>query len=202
MESPLVRLAGLYFEAQELAEELDADVMRAHLLDADWGSYDLEGLQRDRCLVLAMVGEIRAVLDELEKRVSRRAGETMPTADHAYPFGIARRQPDSSWSGWQHPDVIAAVVPRLASKEGIDIEEAQRFVAAWPAGFAWRTGALRELGIDPEEYAEHKPGRRMVRIERNRPRLEAIVAQLNDLQAVPWGPETVEPTDATERTAE
>lgn len=89
------------------------------------------------------------------------------TPRHVEGVGVVRPFRGKDRKAWEHEALLHDVVnAHLEDAEG---EIPDPFtIAGWvreAAGFAyWKSGALKALGIDPDEYCESQPGRRTVSI--------------------------------------
>lgn len=75
-------------------------------------------------------------------------------------WGSARTQ-------WAHGELTPKVVARIAEKQGYPIAPIRAVVDAWlaVASPSWKVTGLKELGIDPDEYCQKRPGEPRVVIE-------------------------------------
>lgn len=110
---------------------------------------------------------LQATEDFLIERVHDAWGQDFKTPRQVEGVGTVRAFRGKDRKAWQHEALVRDVVDRnLAATEG---EVPDPFtVAGWireAAGFSyWKTGALKALGLDADEYAETSRGRRTVSI--------------------------------------
>lgn len=187
-EPAMLRLVGLVYEAEELAEALPTELPAARVLDPEWGSLDIEPLTEDYCLAVAMLDRARRALADVKDRLARQAGSLMPTTETAYAFGIARRSSGTRWTEWDHEAVIRALAPKVAATCGVEPNDVRSVIEALPAGLSWRTGrdaGLPAWGEDPTEYARCERGVRTVSVQADEDKLATVLAAMNDTQTIP-----------------
>lgn len=158
------RVAEAVAQLRGLAVRLD-DLARAH--PDDW-----QGLTYLRAVLKVVIGDLR----DVERTVEHLQAGAMPSR-YADVEGVGRieRGRADEWRNWQ-AESLAHLVAMMAVTDpdtGAEVELAPRVLAMRVADelmacarFSWRLTALRERGIDPEDYAHHRKGRPTVRMPR------------------------------------
>jgi hypothetical protein len=126
-------------------------------------AFDLGALARLIVGVGGIVNAAKDVKDLLEQHTIR----TMPDRQAVVDGFVLERKSGTVRKAWDHP-LLASVIARGASvdRESGEIlmkpEDAQRvmdeFLTCAGVGY-WRTGPLRDRGIDPDTYCEKETGR-------------------------------------------
>lgn len=123
---------------------------------------------------LAGVREARRRLHRIEANLEAAAARAMTQRRIELPaLGIvAERRGGTKRTDWDHPRVASVVARRYAvdayGEIDTDLAELAECVAHWLLDFVnvsyWRAGKLRELGVDPDQYATCERGRRTVHL--------------------------------------
>jgi hypothetical protein len=123
----------------------------------------LGGLARLIVAVGTVVNAARDVKDLIEQRTIA----TMPDRQMVVDGFVLERRSGTVRKAWDHP-LVASVLTRLATvdKDSGEVlmkaEDAQRvtdeILACAGIGY-WRTGALRDRGVDPDQYCTTEKGR-------------------------------------------
>lgn len=160
---PLREAIGLAsVQAKAMAEAGERDNLA-------YGYVELQALHKDLAMLMRDVEQY--VIDTSPSRINRAGNKSYPpflVENTAY-FEIKRKASRTSWESESLLDrvVTAAVVGNtgeLPSKETrtvIDrVVTAVKAAVPFTASLGWRKGALREQGIDPDEYGEkdEEPG--------------------------------------------
>lgn len=177
---PLVVLARLMQVAERLEGEIADDLARSCEIEHPeaLGSSDVEQLVACGSLAVAFLEQTIVSLRALKTEVAHSTGGLMTEKERAEPWGIVRRESDSSWSGWDNEGLIRALAPKIGASVGLEPNEVRAVIEALPARPDWRPGAIRdEWKEDPEEFASHPKGRRIIRTSRT-DKLAAVASEL------------------------
>jgi hypothetical protein len=126
-------------------------------------SLGLGGLAR---VIVALKGVIAAARDAMDL-VEQHTIRTMPDRQAVVDGFVLERKSGTVRKAWDHP-LLASLVARRATFDAetgevlIKPEDAQRVIdELLTVGHIdyWRAGALRERGIDPDQYCETQKGR-------------------------------------------
>lgn len=148
------------------------DERRAELADAgDWQAlaYGLAGLKK-------ITAEIRLFADAVETDVYRLLPSKREVVDG---LGVVERRQGATRRKWQSEELLGQVLRLALDPDGTGelppagellarIRSALLETVPFTGSLAWRVTALRELGLDPDEWCEKTPGRKAVQITDNR----------------------------------
>lgn len=133
-----------------------------------------EHLARIRDVDALAIGlvELRAIrqhFTDLIGNVEANVADLMPSKRYEVPgVGVFERRKGTDRKAWRWDEVLNDVLPRLLAKhEGSYLDavgELMGTVVPLTASNGPRVKPLRDLGLDPDEYAETKPGKVSVQI--------------------------------------
>lgn len=108
---------------------------------------------------LARLRKFRRAVSDLERHVEGLAADLMPGKQVNYDDELTlERHRSVSRSGWQSEDLLR----RLVGDQVVDPETGENVIGTllacvpFTASLAWRVGALRERGIQVDEWCEEK----------------------------------------------
>lgn len=154
----------LFFGIGDDVELLSHDL--AEILD---DLHEIEALD-----ALSEVRQARVALAQIEASLERRAAKVMTGNLIEWPGGVAERRFGKDRKAWQHDELIREVTSHIAREAAVDKTSGelddmlaaliQDAVAVFAATHRpeWRVTALKQLGIDPDEFCEAIPGRTTV----------------------------------------
>lgn len=119
---------------------------------------------------LLIVRSLRRRLQFVEAELERRAAAVMTGARVVCGGVVAVRRSGRQWRAWDDRGVINSLLPQLLvdkSTGELGNEAVGRSVALGLLQFArpaWRLGALRSAGLEPDQFAELVPSHRTVTV--------------------------------------
>lgn len=158
--------------ALELDFQILYDALNRLSVDApsrlDQADDDLAALE-----LLFDLRESRKKLAEIEASVEAIAAQRMSAPKVEWPGFIAERKGGLDRKHWEHDRLAWACIADLTQVDGV-IDDADAALVAsvrdrllnCAAISYWRTGQVKQLGIDPNDYCETTKGRRTVQVSR------------------------------------
>ena len=151
-------------EAEKILTRLD-EVAEPDDLD----QYSLEDLVK----LLIQGREMTRVIRDITSRIEQATVRAMPHRKMTLEgIGVVEKTTETTRKEWDHPMVAGQVVLRATDAwtqetgEIVSNELAGRLLDAMmtAARMEWRVTALKEMGIDPEQYCETTYGSQKVRV--------------------------------------
>lgn len=146
----------------DLAQQADSLATRGDLHSLADGLHGIRGVKR--------------AFSDLERHVENLVADTM-TQDivNLDDEVILERRRGKDRKQWQSEEILKSLYARSAADENGEVVDPyvwlDRFYNAVKAcvpltgSLSWRSGALREHGIDPDQWADVQPGRVSVKVE-------------------------------------
>lgn len=151
---------------------LNIDTRRAELVEAG----DYESLAFGVVALKGLVDDVRVLIRSIEDDV---VGLLPSKRVEVEGLGVLERRRGSARKAWASEDLLGRVIRLAVDPDGTgelppaaDLLDRLRstLVAVVPftGSLSWRVGALRELGLDPDEWCQTEPGRVALQITDNR----------------------------------
>lgn len=150
----------------------NVDARRAELATAG----DFEGLAFGLVALKVIVDDLRTLIRSIEDDVVALLPAKKVVVDG---LGVLEKKKGSARKAWQSEDLLGQVIRLAVDPDGTgeipppgELLERLRstLVAVVPftGSLGWRVGALRDLGLDPDEWCHTEPGRIGLQITDNR----------------------------------
>lgn len=160
----------------DLAHSLDLIVSIDDLIDHTQDALDAGDVEELAKLHL-LTTKLRQQMSDLARAVEERLAEVMPDKRLELPgLPVLERHRGTNRKKWQSEELLSVVVGRsivdgdgaLATTDPIEIrsriEAEVRACLPITGSLGWRVTALRDRGIDPDEFCATSPGRVSIQI--------------------------------------
>lgn len=130
-------------------------------LDGLIGNVDLHDDEiEDAFFIYQRLGEASKILTDVRHQLGHKIGEAIGAERTTLMGKTVQRRAYVSRKNWQHDDLRRVVLDSvIANEDGEKVDEtpADKLLAVWKMrGYDASITALRDRGIDPDEFSEHR----------------------------------------------